>query len=105
MIKRVPGMQAWVLKDTEFNLLTHVVDLDQWFSKQLPLFDLCTEDLPYVSWEDKGNYYVVINHGIDQGIVELNRINWEYRIKPEYVDIINKTWDQCFDDEYQNKET
>lgn len=98
MIKKVSGIQAWVLKDTDFDLLTHSVDLDQWFSKQLPLFDSCTDDLPYVSWENKGNYYVVINHGIDQGVVKLNRTNWEYQIKSEYVDIINKTWDQFFDD-------
>ena len=100
MIKKVPGIYAFVLKDTDFDILEKTTHLSEWFCKRLPIFDLSLPFIDEIRYSNDGSYYVVLNQVSADKTVSAVSSALGFELNAKYVDIINQTWDQMFDDGY-----
>lgn len=104
MIRKVPGLNAWVLKPKDFETLwkVNIHTRTGYLSVfELPILDIHQNSITAWFYQDESNYtsdYVLAT--LDP-IIEL-KLNWDFinfpwKIKEEYIDIINETWNRCYD--------
>lgn len=101
MIKKVPGIKAWVLHEKDFPVLQKMcLKFDRnWGCKELPLFDLTENEwlkfsLLFGGTLLKNSRLIVI---LDESCFVSTVYNaLPRKIKTEYVQPINKVWDEFY---------
>ena len=105
MIRRVPGINAWILKFKDIPILEKSTKLKQWTYKFCPIFDTdvvhCLYNFYYlydiVQKSERAERYIVLFDDIYTNNAFNNQNHILLKLKFEYIDIINNIWNKFYD--------
>lgn len=101
MVKKVPGINAWVLKYQDLHILRRLVKLSNWTIRRCPLFDPYIADPIIIGFLDitfnNDQYVVVVNDCLDRIAVRDDESMFTYHLNQDAIDSINKTWNEFYE--------